>query len=259
MSAPALAAIRIYPIKALDAVSLPRARLLDGGALEGDRRLALFDDDGKYINGKRCPEIHRVRARYDLAADTVLLSAHAGSKEHPFSMTHECDDMATWLGEALGRRVEIRRDERGGFPDDQDAPGPTIVGTASLEAVAAWFPGLSVESARRRFRSNLEIAGTQPFWEDGLYGEVGAAVRFRIGDVTIEGTNPCQRCVVPTHDPDTGETWPGFQAVFRERRRESLPAWATLARFDHFYRFAVNTRVPVGQVGMTIAVGDPVG
>jgi len=115
---------------------------------------------------------------------------------------------------------------------------------------------LTMEEARRRFRANLEVGGTEPFWEDRLYDEPGSVVRFRVGDVIFEGTNPCRRCVVPSRSSTTGEVTPGFAKTFADHRRATLPAWANATRFDHFYRFAVNTRL--ANDGGVIRVGDKV-
>ena len=153
-----------------------------------------------------------------------------------------------------------------GFPDDDLAPGPTIVSTASLEAVCAWFPGMTLDSARLRFRASLEISGVPTesgqvpaFWEDRLFGADGASpVRFRIGDVLFEGSNPCARCVVPSREPSTGFVTPAFQRRFAERRQAALPHWAPAERFDHFYRMAVNTRVPASERGKLLRLGDAV-
>ena len=49
-----------------------------------------------------------------------------------------------------------------------------------------WF-GLDLRQARGRFRANLEIGDTEPFWEDRLYGRANEVVRFRIGEVVLEG------------------------------------------------------------------------
>ena len=46
--------------------------------------------------------------------------------------------------------------------------------------------------------ANLEFATAEPFWEDRLYGLAGSVVPFQIGTARLAGTNPCQRCVVPT-------------------------------------------------------------
>jgi len=109
-----------------------------------------------------------------------------------------------------------------------------------------------------RFRANLEIADSEPFWEDRLFGEAeGVARAFRIGNVLLAGTNPCQRCVVPTRDPATGAVWPEFAKIFAVTRSAQLPQWAPRLRFDHFYRLTVNTR-PLGSAGGTLHVGDEI-
>ncbi|MFC7176929.1 hypothetical protein [Halosegnis marinus] len=68
--------------------------------------------------------------------------------------------------------------------------------------------------------------------------------------------NPCQRCAVPTRDPDTGEETPGFRERFVERREATLPEFAARGRYDHYFRLMVNTRVPRETVGERVAVGD---
>ena len=62
--------------------------------------------------------------------------------------------------------------------------------------MVSWFPGMTVDDARRRFRTNLEINRVKAFWEDRLYATAGNPVRFAIGQAVIAGTNPCQRCIV---------------------------------------------------------------
>ncbi len=241
----ALAQIRIYPIKSFDPVIVPEARISEGGALAWDRRWALFDPgDGKFLNGKKCEALHRLRARYDLAAGKVTLSV----AERDFSLT-DLGPLEAWLTSYLARPVRMGRNDENGFPDDPKAWGPTVVSTASLEAVAAWMPGLTVDDVRRRFRANLEIAGVPAFWEDRL-------APFSIGEVVFEAVNPCQRCPVPARDPETGVATTGFQKRFSEKRESELPAWADRSHFDHFYRFALNTRIPRTEAGKTLRVGD---
>jgi hypothetical protein len=127
-----------------------------------------------------------------------------------------------------------------------------------LRAVQDWYPGLTLESIRRRFRTNLELVGEEAFCEDRLYGAPGELKQFRIGDVKFLGHNPCQRCVVPTRDAGSGEAVPGFQKKFMEMRRQELPEWANAQRFNHYYRFAVNTSIPAEEAGKQLRVGDPV-
>jgi hypothetical protein len=44
-----------------------------------------------------------------------------------------------------------------------------------------------------------------------------------------------------------------------ELRRQHLPAWADARRFNHYYRFAVNTSIGKSEADKVIRVGDPVG
>jgi hypothetical protein len=109
---------------------------------------------------------------------------------------------------------------------------------------------------RRRLRVNVEIADVPPFWEDQLFGEAGDIVQFKIGSIQFEGVNPCQRCVVPTRNSLTSETYPDFQKIFVAKRQETLPSWVSASRFNHFYRLSVNTRIPESEADKILQVGD---
>jgi uncharacterized protein YcbX len=56
-------------------------------------------------------------------------------------------------------------------------------------------------------------------WEDRLFAEdERSVVRFLIGDVAFEGSNPCARCPVPSRDPRTGEILLDFTRRFSDLR-----------------------------------------
>lgn len=258
---PHLREIRLHPFKALDPVRVSSAVVAKSGGLLHDRRWALFDAEGRWINGKGTPRVHPLRARFDLEQLKVIFTTPrdgASPLSVEFSLRTDLDLVARWLSSWFGQPVEIRENPESGFPDDTLSPGPTVVSSESLEQVCSWFSGITLEAARRRFRANLEIAGVPPFWEDRLFGPPGETVRFRIGDVLVEGNNPCARCTVPPRDPETGEPIPDFPKRFAELRRRSLPPWAPAERFDHFYRLAVNTRISPSEAGKALRVGDPV-
>ena len=252
-----LASIHVYPIKALDPASVTSARITDGGILEHDRAWALRGPDGRFIRGKSSEAIHKVRARYILPGGYVTFMWAWETEEYTFRLGKEDDAIAGWLERRLGQPVQIVSDPVHGFPDDTEAFGPTVISEATLETVSSWFPGIPLEEIRRRFRPNLVVAGVPPFWEDRLYAATGRVV-FRIGDVTIHGTNPCARCVVPTRDPVSGNARADFMKVFAERRRATLPPWAAASRFDHYYRLSVNTVIEKSEAGKHLRVGDDV-
>lgn len=249
--------ILIYPIKSLDGIRVREARLTAGGILEHDREWAIFDVEGKVVNGKRTARIHELRCEFDAQLTEVRLSANGESARAQFALA-EPAQLAKWLGEFLGLTVELRREDVKGFPDDHTAFGPTIVSAASLSEIHRWFPDLPVASLRRRFRSNLELAGAEAFGEDQLFGAPDELKQFQIGEVKLFGHNPCQRCVVPTRDPNSGQAWPEFQKKFMALRQQHLPSWANAQRFNHFYRFAVNTSVPRTEAGKVWREGDEV-
>ena len=257
---PRLANIRLHPIKSLDPVCVSEARIGPGGGLEHDRAWALYSADGQWVNGKRTAAVHFIRAAFAPDLTSVTLSVPGDRRKIPvgtFAFPEGTHCASNWFSRYFEQPITVRHSAQG-FPDDTVANGPTIVSRATLEAVSALFPGVTVEGARLRFRTTLEINGVPPFWEDQLYGEEErSAVRFRIGEVHFEGSNPCARCPVPPRDPHTGEIIPGFQKTLSDYRRANMPAWVPEARFDHYYRLAVNTRMAFVESGKTLRVGDP--
>ena len=264
---PRLVNIRLHPIKSLDPVFVPEARISPSGGLALDRAWALYSVDGKWVNGKRTQAIHLIRASYSPGLREVTLSVPGDRREIPtrtFAFPGAHDDAAEWFSVFFDQQIIVRYSENG-FPDDTVASGPTIVSTASLESVSQWFgptpqgfPGVSVKEARERFRATLEINGVPAFWEDQLFGEdERSVVRFKIGEVNFEGSNPCARCPVPPRNPQTGEILEGFQKRFTQLRESTLPPWSPRSRFDHFYRLSTNTRVAPSETNKLLRVSDP--
>jgi MOSC domain-containing protein len=251
-----LGRIVIFPFKSLDGVSIPEARITPGGCLEHDRAYMIVDAQGRKVNGKREAKVHRLRSRFDPGYSEIEIWPDGGRPER-FALAERAP-LDRWLSDYFGYAVAVRHDPVAGFPDDHEAYGPTVVSVASLEAIATWYPGLNLDSVRRRFRANLELEGEgmAPFFEDSLFGAAGELKPFAIGPVRFCGHNPCQRCVVPTRDPDSGDGLAGFQKEFMERRRKTLPPWANATRFNHFYRFALNTSIPLAEAAKVIRVGD---
>jgi len=294
LATPRLANIRLHPIKALDPVCVDEARIGPNGGLELDRVWALYSADGRWVNAKRTAAIQLIRAAYAEDLSSVTLTVPGDRRDIPamtFAFPGDREGAGEWFSMYFEQAIQVRY-TREGFPDDGLAPGPTIISTASLEAVCEWFPGMALDEARRRFRATLEIDAANgnaatangsglsanasdsaksavdaaephadeklpAFWEDQLFAESeSTVVRFKIGDVAFEGSNPCARCPVPARESQTGVTNDGFQKRFTDLRRAQLPPWAPADRFDHFYRLSTNTRVPSTEQGKLLRVGD---
>lgn len=253
-----LSKILLFPIKSLDAIAVDQVGIASGGSLQGDREFALCDQTGKYINAKRYPQIHHIRANYDLAKRLVTLQTPKYPQSVAFHLDRDRPSLREWFSDFFEQPVTIQQNIANGFPDDPDAWGATLISVASLETVASWYPERSLDLAqmRQRFRTNLEIDGVPPFWEDTLFAEAGQLVPFQIGEVQFLGSNPCQRCPVPTRDPITGIVYPSFSKIFSQHRESTLPNNVERSRFNHFYRLAVNTRIPITEAGKILKLGD---
>jgi hypothetical protein len=241
------------------------------------------DLDGRVVNAKRTAAFHPIRAEYDLAEKLISLSRWAdppSAPAHTFPLVPGTEGPCEWLSDALGVKVLLEERPDGGFPDDRDAPGPTLVSTASLEEVARWF-GFDLAESRRRFRANLEIGGCDAFWEDTLaspaparrppslgelppdlsldpYADLPPAEprEFSIGEARFLATNVCKRCVVPSRDSRSAAVNAHFRDAFEARRGRGLRADVDAAGWNHLYRLGVNMRA--AGAGGRIALSDGV-
>ena len=252
---PHVAKLFVYPIKSLDAVKCDRVTVLESGALKGDRTWAIFDTSGNFVNGKRNHKIHSLRSQLDL--ETNNLSLQVRGQTIKFNLITDRQALCSWLEDYFGFPVEIKQNSDMGFPDDTVSPGATIVSTATLEAIADWYPELTTEDVRRRFRTNIEIDGVPAFWEDKLFTTPEQTIKFQVGEVEFMGVNPCQRCVVVTRDPQTGQPYPKCQKTVIQQRKNTLPEWTERSRFNHYFRLAVNTRLSSSEGG-AIEIGDKI-
>ena len=292
---PTLDRITIYPVKSLDGLDVAEARVLPSGGLENDRRWQLTDFEGRVLNAKRTPLFHAIRAEFDLggagglpsstgnvihlAIDPAAVAARAipgierlaSLAAESFPLVPGPDGPCGWLAEVFGVGVLLLERADGGFPDDRDAPGPVVISTASLEAVAGWFR-FDRDECRRRFRANLEIGDCEAFWEDAVASPARPELQpslldlpadlpadpyaelpppepraFSIGDVWLQATNVCRRCVVPTRDSRTGFVTEQLREVFETWRVKTMPVAVDASAWNHVYRLGVKTRL--GDLG----------
>ena len=251
---PKLSHIAIFPIKSLDVLNLQSVEVLASGALKGDREFAIFDSDDRVVNAKRTAKIQEVRSQYNLEHRTVILST-LQLQPITFHLDRDRKSIETWLSEYFGFVVHLKQNLELGFPDDPGSPGPTVISTQTLQAVASWYDGMTLVEARNRFRTNLELDAPIAFWEDQLFGMADQLPEFTIGTTLFQAVNPCQRCIVPTRHSSSGDVTAAFQKTFLKMRSQSLPETVERSRFNHFYRLAVNTRAKY-QTNDSIKIGD---
>ena len=259
-----LSGLFIYPIKACGGVTLDRADVVERG-LAHDRRYMLVDRTGTFITQREVPQLCRVATT--LEQDRIVASApNRAPLELPrelavdggferqvyqvwdsFGNALRHPDGSRWFSEFLNDEVSLvympdseRRDVNpnrarpGDIVSFADGYPMLLLSEASLGDLNA---RLDVPIEMRRFRPNLVISGCEPYAEDSF----GA---LSIGGVAFRAVKRCDRCVVTTIDPETGE-----------RSKEPLRTLSHYRLEDHKVWFGMNL---IHDGSGTLHVGDAV-
>lgn len=223
MSVLKLTQIWIYPIKSLGGISLPAAKVMSKG-LQYDRRWMLVDKDGRFMTQRIFPTMALFRLTIDNAQlrinhheHSIMLSLNHAVSSNPqrvqiwndFVSAVEVDPAhSDWFSERLGIACRLVY-----FPEENTRPvDPEYAVNYEQVSLADAYPfliigqssmddlnnRLSVPLPINRFRPNLVFSGGLPHQEDTWKD-------FAIGSARFVGVKPCERCVLPTINQDTGE------------------------------------------------------
>ena len=225
-----------WPVKSLGGEPADALRL-DARGIAGDRAHALYDEHKgapRRLTVRQAPRMLRWSATYaGVPGDALDPGAVPLPRvTAPDGAVFSWDDprLPPALASDLGRAVALRRD----LALMQDFGDSILVTTqATLDAVSG---ALDRTLDLRRFRTNIHLE-----LDAGAYAEERwEGRRLRVGDSVLELLHPCERCVIPTRDPDTTE------------KHAEILRWLTRERAG---LFGINARATgAGR----IAVGDPV-
>lgn len=221
-----LVQIERYPLKSCKAQSLESAYVGQLG-IEGDRQLILAELDGRFITARTEPALLQVElesidngwiVRHPRLVSTRITREDSGRYASVDVWGRRIralriEQAEAWFSELLGRQVYLLHNtEDASDQADKRYPwGPIfsdgypllVCNTASLDALNLAANGL-FEMAR--FRANLVISTHRPWVEDDWQ-------LLRIGDTLLRRQKPCERCVLVTRDPETGEKDPAQQPL----------------------------------------------
>jgi uncharacterized protein YcbX len=231
-----VASLHRWPVKSLAGEAAETLRL-DPRGVAGDRAHALLDTfkgAPRRLTVRQAPGMLRWAASYAglpgdaLDPDSVPLPRVVA----PDGAVFAWDDphLPAALSADLGRAITLRRD----LGLMQDLGDSVLVTTqATLDAVSA---ALGRPLDLRRFRTNIHVT-----LDAGAYAEESwEGRRLRVGDAELQLVHPCERCVIPTRDPDsTGKD-------------AEILRWLTRERGG---LFGINARL---RGSARVAVGDPV-
>jgi uncharacterized protein YcbX len=248
-----VARISIAPVKSLGLLH-PDEVLVGKHGVAGNRRFWLVDADGRLVNNKRQGPMVRIAPEWDESSRVLALTFPDGTRVegvvelgdpvdaemygHPHPSRRVLGPWQDAISEFVGSPLTLLWAD--GHAGDRGYRGGTVslVSRGSLVRLAD-EGGADEPLDGRRFRMLFEIDGVAAHAEDEWLGtqvQVGEAVLVLNGDVG--------RCVVTSHDPDTGvttfDTLGTLAHYRREGRNEPLP-------FGVYGSVAVPGRVRVGD------------
>jgi uncharacterized protein YcbX len=252
MTAMTVSLLSVTPVKGL-AMHHPDHVDLVAGGVAGDRAFFLVDESGAMVS---CTDIGALMAhRAEMDAATGVLTLH-----RPEAVVHSA---AVELGEPVdtdfyglrtvtgryvvgwddafsdvaGRAVRLVHGDTGGF----DVAGVTLIGSASTAGLASSDAPGPVDA--RRFRMNVEIAGSATLDEDSWDGR-----ELRVGDAVVRVGGPVKRCAATTRNPDTGEIdLQTLKLIGALKGRQEFDPWGAGFYFGVYADVLVPGRVAVGD------------
>ncbi|MFO0659743.1 MAG: MOSC domain-containing protein [Polyangiaceae bacterium] len=254
-----ITSITVYPVKSCRGIPMQRARVTRRG-LERDRRWMIVDDRGRFITQRTDPAMCLIHT--ELAQDHIVLSHEKhGRCEIPIELSDgNAREVEVWRfrGKALAhlaserwiseviqrpaslvfmpddveREVNQERGKPGDIVSFADAYPVLLTSTGSLDDLNR---RLDFAVEMERFRPNVVIDEPEPFAEDNW-------PHIKLGALGFRNVKPCDRCVMTTVDPRTGNTG-----------KEPLKTLATFRAKQGAVYFGVNL-IP-DQLG-ELSVGD---
>jgi uncharacterized protein YcbX len=206
-----LVRVSVTPLKGT-ALHHPEGAELTTDGIPWNRRLFLVDERGGLVSGGHHGPLVQIQAGYDPATNELELripgSPPVAGRLEPTGAPSMTDfygrpvpgrfvegPFASALGSYLGRQVRLVLADRHG--DGSDVHRLSLVGRASVRDLGSRSERPDLDP--RRFRMDLEIDGTEPFEEDTWEGR-----QVRVGEAIVRILGQIPRCVVTTHDPETG-------------------------------------------------------
>jgi MOSC domain-containing protein len=229
-----------WPVKSMAGEEVRALRLGPRGA-GGDRVHAVLHHhkgDWRPLTAREAPRLLAWRAAYPFNLDAGLDPASP-----PHAIVTEPSGARSWrwgdprllaaLERDLDRTVRLERDT-GGIPD---VPGTVLLTVAG--SLAGLSGELGTEVDARRFRPNLHLELDAAPWAELAWA--GAEVELD-GGVRLRVDHACERCAIPTRDPDTQEKWPRLLAHLAAEHGQDF---GLLARVTAVGRVAVGEQVRI--------------
>jgi len=259
--------LTIYPVKSLAGIPLQSSEL-DSMGLKYDRRWMLVSPDGMFLTQRKFPQMALVSTALkngqltlsrkdkedhsvpEISADAKMMDVRIW--RDTVTAQRVGDESDAWLSEALGfdchlvyiAENEVRQCSLD-YADEGDRTGfadafPILV--ISEESLGDLNNKLETKGKKpvpmKRFRPNIVVTGCEAFAEDTWK-------MLTIGEIAMRGIKLCDRCILTTVDPVTGE----------RTGKEPLETLGEYRKWDNKVYFGMNL---IHEQQGTIKIGDDV-
>jgi uncharacterized protein len=228
--------ISVAPVKSLGLVHPEEIEVGRHGVV-GNRRFWLVDEDGRLFNNKRCGPIVRIRPEWDEESRMLALTLPDGERVagfvelgesvaaemygHPHPSHRVIGPWEDAISRVAGQKLTLLWADDHATDRGYRGGEVSLVSRASLDRLRR-EAGADRPLDGRRFRLLFEIDGVDEHAEDEWLG-----TQVQVGDAVLQLNGDIGRCVVTSHDPDTGvtdlDTLGTLARYRREGRNEPLP------------------------------------
>ena len=237
-----VSALYVYPIKSCAGIRVSEWPVVERG-FYADRRWMIVDPKGKFVTQRELAELSQVRTAIDghtlhltapgrapltlpLAFDAGLSRSVTVWRDTTLGVVHP--EGSEWISKYLSAPYELVY-----MPDNQQRQvNPDRARPGDIVSFADGYPFLTISEASLadlnarlekplempRFRPNIVIGESEPYAEDGY-------TRVRIGELSFRGVKRCERCVITTIDPETGERGREPLRTLAKYRLEDQKVW----------------------------------
>jgi len=241
------------PVKGL-ALHHPEAIRVDETGAVGDRIFFLADPKPSLVSVAKSGALVGITAEYDATARRLILrEGDTVLADDEVRLGDDVDadffDFRTAPGRIVNGPFAAILSERAGRPLElvqgtdllrgHDVEPLTLLGQGSIDKLSE-IAGQPVDS--RRFRMLIEFDGGEPHVEDTWLGK-----SIQIGDATLVGGGPVQRCAGTTRHPDTGVIDLKTLALIGEYRGRQDSVFGMGFNFGTYARCVVPGEIRVGD------------
>ncbi len=259
--------LTIYPVKSLAGIELQSSGL-DGMGLKYDRRWMLVAPDGLFLTQRRFPQMALISTSLNKGQVTLSMkdredhvvpeiSANAKTMEvkiwrDTVTAQRVGDESDAWLSAALDfechlvhiaenevRQCSLDYADEGDRTGFADAFPILMISEESLSDLNNKLETKGKSSVpMKRFRPNIVVSGCDAFAEDTWK-------TLTIGKISMRGIKLCDRCILTTVDPATGE----------RTGKEPLETLGEYRKWDNNVYFGMNI---IHEQQGVLNVGDEV-